>query len=67
MWLKITKNYSPNFSLPKRSKQKIRFIIIHYTGMKKESLAIEKLCDSNSNVSAHYFIKKKRRYIKSCS
>ena len=59
MWLKITKNYSPNFSLPKRSKQKIRFIIIHYTGMKKESLAIEKLCDSNSNVSAHYFIKKK--------
>ena len=58
MWLKITKNYSPNFSLPKRSKQKIKFIIIHYTGMKKESLAIEKLCDFNSKVSAHYFIKK---------
>jgi len=58
MWLKIAKNYSPNFSLPKRSKQKIKFIIIHYTGMKKESLAIEKLCDFNSNVSAHYFIKK---------
>ena len=58
MWLKITKNYSPNFSLPKRSKQKIKFIIIHYTGMKKESLAIKKLCNFNSNVSAHYFIKK---------
>ena len=58
MWPKITKNYSPNFSLPKRSKQKIKFIIIHYTGMKKESLAIEKLCDFNSKVSAHYFIKK---------
>ena len=58
MWLKITKNYSPNFSLPKRAKQKIKFIIIHYTGMKKESLAIEKLCDLNSKVSAHYFIKK---------
>ena len=26
--------------------------------MKKESLAIKKLCDFNSNVSAHYFIKK---------
>ena len=58
MWLKIAKNYSPNFNLPKRSKQKIKFIIIHYTGLKKESLAIEKLCDFNSNVSAHYFIKK---------
>ena len=58
MWLKIAKNYSPNFNLPKRSKKKIKFIIIHYTGLKKESLAIEKLCDFNSNVSAHYFIKK---------
>ncbi len=58
MWLKITTNYSPNFSLPKRSKQKIKFIILHYTGMKKESLAIEKLCDVKSKVSAHYFIKK---------
>ena len=58
MWPKITKNYSPNFSIPKRSKQKIKFIIIHYTGMKNESLAIKRLCDSNSKVSAHYFIKR---------
>ena len=58
MWLKITKNYSPNFNPIKRPKKKIKFIIIHYTGMKKESLAIERLCDFNSNVSAHYFIKK---------
>ena len=41
MWLKITQNYSPNFSLKKRSKLKIKFIIIHYTGMKKESSAIK--------------------------
>ena len=58
MWLKITKNYSPNFTLPKRSKKKIKFIIIHYTGMKKETLAIKRLCNFNSKVSAHYFIKK---------
>ena len=58
MWLKLTKNYSPNFSLPKRSKKKIKFLIIHYTGMKKESSVIKKLCDENTNVSAHYFIKK---------
>ena len=58
MWLKINKNYSPNFNPIKRPKKKIKFIIIHYTGMKKESLAIERLCDFNSNVSAHYFVKK---------
>ena len=58
MWLKIIRNYSPNFSLPKRSKNQIKFIIIHYTGMKKESLAIKKLCDIDSKVSSHYFIKK---------
>ena len=58
MWPKITTNYSPNFSLPKRTKKKIKFIILHYTGMKKESLAIKRLCDLNSKVSSHYFIKK---------
>ena len=55
---KINKNYSPNFSVPKRSKKNIKFIILHYTGMKKELSAIKKLCDHNSKVSAHYFIKK---------
>ena len=58
MWPKITPNYSPNFNLPKRTKKTIKFIIIHYTGMKDESSAIKKLCDFNSKVSAHYFIKK---------
>ena len=54
---KLFKNYSINFSLPRRNKKLIKFIIIHYTGMKKESEAIKRLCDSNSNVSSHYFIK----------
>ena len=58
MWPKITINYSPNFGLPKRQKKKIKFVIIHYTGMKSESAAIKKLCDKNSKVSTHYFIKK---------
>ena len=53
----LTRNYSINFDLPKRSKNIIKFIIIHYTGMKKESNAIKKLCDPNSKVSSHYFIK----------
>ena len=57
MWLKITNNYSPNFNIKKRKKT-IKFIILHYTGMKKESQAIKRLCDHKSKVSAHYFIKK---------
>ena len=55
--LKLTRYYSVNFDLPKRSKNKIIFIIIHYTGMKKESEAIKRLCDYKSKVSSHYFIK----------
>ena len=58
MWPKITQNYSPNFSLAKRLKKNINFIIIHYTGMKKESLAIKRLCNPTAKVSSHYFIKK---------
>ena len=55
--LNLTKNYSINFNEVKRSKKSIKFIIIHFTGMKSESEAIDKLCDSTSKVSAHYFIK----------
>tara|TARA_B100001057_G_C22828020_1_gene942212 strand:- start:90 stop:821 length:732 start_codon:yes stop_codon:yes gene_type:complete len=58
MWLKITNNYSLNFSLPKRSNKKIKYIIIHYTGMRNEMNAIKRLCDEKKNVSAHYFIKR---------
>ena len=53
----LEKNYSYNFNIPKRAKKLIKFIVIHYTGMKKESNAIKKLCDPKSQVSAHYFIK----------
>ena len=57
MWLKITNNYSPNFNLTKRSNKNIKYIVIHYTGMKSEFKAIERLCDKSKKVSAHYFIK----------
>ena len=55
--INLTMNYSINFNLPKRSKKKIIFIIIHYTGMKNELEAIKRLCDYRSNVSSHYFVK----------
>ena len=51
-------DYSPNFSLPKRPKKRIKFIIIHYTGMRKESDSIKRLQSSRSKVSSHYLIKK---------
>src|SRR6056300_160735 len=56
--INTTLNYSYNFDLKKRKKKQIKFIIFHYTGMKKEIDAINKLIKQNSKVSSHYFIKK---------
>ena len=56
MGLNLTRNYSINFSLPKRSKKLIKFIVIHYTGMKKQSEAINRLSDYKAKVSSHYFV-----------
>ncbi|MDA9071987.1 N-acetylmuramoyl-L-alanine amidase [Candidatus Pelagibacter sp.] len=57
MAIKTTLNYSPNFNPTKRSPKKIKFIIFHYTGMRKESMAISKLTNIQSEVSSHYLIK----------
>ena len=57
MRLKIFSNYSPSFDPIKRQKTQIKFLIFHYTGMKKEFDAINKLTNFKSNVSCHYFIK----------
>ena len=55
--LNLTNYYSINFDIPKRNKKLMKFIIIHYTGMKDEIKAIKRLCNYKSKVSAHYFIK----------
>ena len=52
-----TLNYSPNFDNKKRKPKQIKFIIIHYTGMRSQKDAIKKLTSINSKVSSHYFIK----------
>ena len=52
-----TTNYSPNFDRKKRGLNKIKFLIFHYTGMKNEVEAINRLTDHKSKVSCHYFIK----------
>ena len=57
MRLKIFSNYSLSFDPIKRQKTQIKFLIFHYTGMKKEFDAINKLTNFKSDVSCHYFIK----------
>jgi len=52
-----TLNYSPNFDIKKRKPKDIKFIIFHYTGMKKEIDAINQLTNQKSKVSSHYFIR----------
>tara|TARA_B110000027_G_scaffold102952_1_gene109003 strand:- start:56 stop:799 length:744 start_codon:yes stop_codon:yes gene_type:complete len=59
MALKTILNYSPNFDSKKRNSKQIKFIIFHYTGMKKESEAINRLTNIQSEVSCHYLIKNK--------
>ena len=56
--MNTTLNYSPNFDKKKRKPNQIKCIIFHYTGMKKELNALEKLTNNTSKVSSHYFIKK---------
>ena len=57
MALKTILNYSPNFNSKKRKSKQIKFIIFHYTGMKRELEAIKKLTNIQSEVSSHYLIK----------
>ena len=57
MAIKTSLNYSPNFDPKKRKTNQIKFLIFHYTGMKTEKAAIDRLTDIKSRVSAHYLIK----------
>ena len=64
MALKTILNYSPNFNPKKRTSKQIKFIIFHYTGMKNESDALNRLTDIQSEVSCHYLIKNSGEIIK---
>jgi N-acetylmuramoyl-L-alanine amidase len=47
---------SPNFDSKKRSKNSIKIIVIHYTGMQSERESLAKLCNPKSKVSSHFLI-----------
>ena len=57
-------NSLKNYSIHPRSKKKIQFIIIHYTGMQSEIESLQKLSSAKSKVSCHYFIGRKGKIIK---
>ena len=57
MDLKITFIKSKNFETKKF--RKIKYVIIHYTGMKNQFLAIKRLQSRVAKVSCHYLISKK--------
>ena len=44
---------SPNFDMRERS---VNAIVLHYTGMKSAAAALERLCDPDARVSAHYLL-----------
>ena len=58
MPIKTLINYSPNFSTYRRNVKSVKYLIYHYTGMRSESKAINRLTDDKSKVSCHYFIKR---------
>ncbi len=50
---------SPNFSKKSRSKNQIKFVIMHYTGMQSEIESLVRLKDVKTKVSCHYLINRK--------
>ena len=64
MSINTTLNYSTNFDKKKRKLKQIKFIIFHYTGMKSEKDAIDRLTNEKSKVSSHFFIKNNGEILK---
>ena len=60
---KILVNYSPNFTTSKRNAKNIKYLVFHYTGMSRESEAINRLINQSSKVSCHYYIKRNGQII----
>ena len=54
--MKIVSFYSPNFNRKKRSKNLIKIIVIHYTGMQSERESMIRLSNPKSKVSSHFLI-----------
>ncbi|PSL18123.1 N-acetylmuramoyl-L-alanine amidase [Shimia abyssi] len=53
--LDIVDRPSPNFG-PRRDELRPEYVVLHYTAMKTADAALERLCDPEFEVSAHYLI-----------
>jgi len=62
--MKINILHSSNHSIKNRPKNKIKFIVIHYTGMQSERVCIKRLTSKSSKVSTHYLINRNGRITK---
>jgi N-acetylmuramoyl-L-alanine amidase len=51
----IINHPSPNFD-ERDAAVKLQYIVLHYTGMPTRDLALQRLCDAEAKVSAHYVI-----------
>lgn len=54
----ITDHPSPNFG-PRRGGLKPSIVVLHYTAMQTSEAALDRLCDPEAEVSAHYLICKR--------
>ena len=57
--MRILSDFSANFSKKIRSKNDIKFVIIHYTGMQSEIESIKRLKNTQFQVSCHYLINRR--------
>jgi len=53
--LQVIERFSPNHG-PRADPARIDMLVLHYTGMTTAAAALERLCDPDAHVSAHYLI-----------
>ncbi len=58
--MEIVSHPSPNYDA-RPNGQKIELVVLHYTGMKSGAAALERLCDKQAKVSAHYLVEEDGR------
>jgi N-acetylmuramoyl-L-alanine amidase len=58
--LQIHERDSPNHG-PRHNPARIDMLVLHYTGMRSAEAALERLCDPDAKVSAHYVVEEHGR------
>ena len=56
--------HTPNFSKRSRNSKKIKFLIIHYTGMQSRRVSLKRLQNPKYKVSCHFLVDRKGEVVK---